>query len=79
MKQILLIEINSDAFNTLIDEGHLSVNDVIVVERWQEGDPEITAKRRLMLQVEKDANTAYSAAMKVRDKMKEEINNMKKL
>ena len=79
MKQLNVIEIRSEIFNALIDDGHLSVNDVIVLERYQQGDPELTALRKLRIQAQKDRNAVYAAASKEIDKMIEAENNMKKL
>jgi hypothetical protein len=78
MKQLIVIEISSDTFTHMLESDELKIDDVVVLERYQQGDPELTALRKLRIQAEKDRNAAYAAASKEIDKMKEGENVLKK-
>ena len=74
---LTLIEIREDIFEELIETGKLSINDVVVMETYHQGIPEITANLKMISQLQKDATTAYREIMKKIDVLKEKNEKLK--
>ena len=69
-QNLVVVEILEDTFKSLVERGHLLMDDVILVEVHKAGMPEYTANLKLMSQIQKDATTAYREAMKKIDVLK---------
>lgn len=74
---LILIEIREDTFEELINSGSLSISDIVVMDQYHQGIPEITANLRLISQLQKDATTSYRETMKKIDVLKEKNDKLK--
>ena len=74
---LILLEIREDTFEKLISEGHLTLNDIIVLESYHQGIPEITANLKLISQYQKEATTNYREWMKKIDVLKDKNEKLK--
>jgi hypothetical protein len=78
MKQLIVIEISSDTFTHMLESDELNIDDVVVLERYPQGEPEVRAFRKLRMQKEKDMNANYAAEAKAVEAMREVERSMLK-
>ena len=67
---LVLIEISETTFQDLVTDGHLQMDDVVLIETYKAGIPQYTANLKLISQYQKDATADYREIMKKIDKLK---------